>query len=51
MTSLIAAELHIPPSESMQWPWDELVDRFNDAVMLKREEAKFQARLAGAKFR
>lgn len=51
MTSVIAARLHIPPSESMEWPWDELMDRHADAQTIAREDAKFQARLAGAKIR
>lgn len=51
MTSVIAATLHIPPSESLEWTWDELGDRYSDAIVLRRNEAQFQAKLAGAKLR
>lgn len=48
---MIAAELHIPPSESLGWEWNEILDRYEDAIRMKRDAAKFQAGLAGAKLR
>ena len=48
---MIAAELHIPPSESMTWEWGEILDRYADAIQMRRDAAMFQARIAGAKMR
>lgn len=45
MTSIIASELHQPMSEILSWDWDEIIDRFGDALDLKRQAAI----VAGAK--
>jgi hypothetical protein len=47
VTSIIASELHQPMSEILSWSWDEIVDRFGDAIELKRQAAI----MAGAKFK
>ena len=49
MTSIIASQLHQPMSEILSWTWDEIVDRYGDAIDLRSDDARFQARLVGAK--
>jgi hypothetical protein len=48
---VISAELNIPPSESLDWEWGEILDRFGDAARRARAAAKFQAALVGTKLR
>ncbi|MEO5807893.1 hypothetical protein [Devosia sp.] len=51
MTSRIGATLHQPIDAVMAWDWNEICDRYADAMEIETDRARFEARLAGAKMK
>lgn len=48
---MISAVLNITPDATLDWTWDELIERYQDAVDIEQDRFRAQAALMGVKLK